>query len=76
MQEQQLFTNNFKILFANAFDAMSCHSSRCESCLVYLRTGDGDLCRKGKELITKAFFLQDEPLTAPLETADTHTRLP
>lgn len=48
------FTNEFKIRFANAYDAMNCHSSKCEECLIYLRSGDGDLCEKGKELIKKA----------------------
>jgi len=33
-------------------EAMKVHCIGCKDCDLYLRWGDGDLCDKGKEIIT------------------------
>jgi hypothetical protein len=60
-QRQLVFTNDFKILFCNAYDALRNHQETCQTCRTYIMTGDGDLCDAGKSVIKKAMVLQDEP---------------
>jgi len=44
--------NESKIAFCNTMEAMKVHCIGCKDCDLYLRWGDGDLCDKGKEIIT------------------------
>lgn len=51
MSDRISIPNAFKINFCNAYDAMTQHKAECAPCELYLRSGDGDLCDKGKEIV-------------------------
>lgn len=58
LQEQLVFTNEFKIRFCNGAKALIDHAEDCGDCAWYLHKGEGDLCESGKNLIKKAMVLQ------------------
>ena len=62
--------NDTKIRFCNAFDALRRHaaegtSGECAACSIYLRSGDGDLCEKGKDLIAREMAYADTNIEFP-----------
>jgi hypothetical protein len=62
--------NDTKIRFCNALDALRRHaaegtSGECAACSIYLRTGDGDLCEKGKDLIAREMAYTDTKIEFP-----------
>lgn len=62
-----LLPNDTKIRFCNALDALIRHAAHgnngecgnCDTCAIYLRHGDGDLCEKGKVIITNELCFAD-----------------
>ena len=65
-----LLPNDTKIRFCNALNALRRHaaegtSGECGGCSTYLRHGDGDLCEKGKVIISEQMCYADTSLELP-----------
>ena len=54
-------TNEEKIRFCNAYDAVTAHRAFCNQCDTYLRGGDGDLCYTCKDTISKEMLFGTVP---------------
>lgn len=57
--ENVCLSNDTKIRFCNAFDAIKAHCILCKECDVYMRWGDGDLCSAGKTIIAMELCFTD-----------------
>lgn len=54
-----LGSNETKIAFCNAFNALFDHQKGCVECSDYLWFGDGDLCDQGKTIIASELAWKD-----------------
>lgn len=62
--------NDTKIRFCNAFHAINFHASGvyCHQCSIYLHSGEGDFCERGKEIIASLLCYADTNLIPPTDT--------
>jgi hypothetical protein len=58
-------TNETKIRFCNAYNAMEHHIQVCSKCLTYLNENEGDLCGVGKDIIRLELVIGPPPINAP-----------
>lgn len=52
-------SNDTKIKVCNAASLLNVHAEKCDYCFVYLKTGDGDLCDGGKQIIFENLYCAD-----------------
>jgi len=59
MHHRMTLSNETKIRFCNAWNALEIHQQRCQRCMEYLRNGDDDLCDVGKDIIALEMAFAD-----------------
>jgi len=60
-------SNDTKIKFCNAVDALRRHGIWCRDCATYLKWGDGDLCEIGKNIVARELAYADTNVEFPGE---------
>lgn len=61
--------NDTKIRFCNAMNAILVHGKQCPLCATYVESGDGDLCKQGKDIIARELAYAETYVEFPGATA-------